>query len=214
MNTIKKLLIAVLAIVATVGIANANTIITLAEPVVGYQQQENSPCIFGEHSCKNPANFSETMLPNQGNVSKYDQDSNLYTVGLIRSIVGNSFYVGVDISQNNEVQKLILFNMSINGNIDFTTNFSGPVNVPPTSIGGNGNGWADYILVGFDLTDYAATDPVKFHVTMDPVSPSTEQFFLISTNNPGQVPEPTSLLLLGTGMMALGLASIRRKSKR
>jgi len=128
-----------------------------------------------------------------------------------------SFIIGIDINQANVVQTLGFFGMYVNGNLVAQYNPSSPTPVPPTSGGGNGNGWADYLLTGFSLAGFQPTDDVQFKVTMPLVNDGREQFFLISTESPEpppQVPEPATSALIGGGLIGLGLLSRRFRKQQ
>lgn len=193
---------------AALGTASANTI-TL-DPVVTFhlwQQVTNTPCVIGDLSCNN-AVLAETILP--AGASSYDAVSPLYLVSDIRAAVGNDFFMGVDVNQDGDAQTLSLFTMSINGVVVDSFNPASPASIPPTVGGGNGNGYADYILGNFSsLAPFAATDTIQFHMIMPVANDGREQFFLIAT--PVENPEPMTVALVGTGLFGLGLAARRRR---
>jgi len=195
--------------IACAAVAHASTI-SISDVTVlhQYQQTTNSPCVFDNSSCNQPAGFPAALLPV---ASSYDQDSLTYTVGQIRAIVGDSFFVGMDVNQTSTNQKLSLFSMSIGGALTDSTNILtvGGMEVPPTVGGGNGNGYADYILTGFtSLAGLDANTTVTFHVTMPLVNDGREQFFLLS-NNASSVPEPITVALTGSGLLGLFLLKKR-----
>src|SRR6266851_7243876 len=197
----------VCAMAAQAGTILLNPVLTVHQ----YQQTTNSPCVIGDPSCNNPATFPNfTIFPI---ASSYDSLSPVYTVADIRGVVGDSFFMGMDINQTDVTQTLSLFTMLINGGVVDTYTGS-PTLVPPTTGGGNGNGYADYTLTGFtSLASYSATDTVQFHVIMPLVNDGREEFFLISNGGGGgggqAVPEPVSFLLAGSGL--IGLYFIRRR---
>ena len=195
--------------IACAAVAHASTI-SISDVTVlhQYQQTTNSPCVFDNSSCNQPAGFPAALLPV---ASSYDQDSLTYTVGQIRGIVGDSFFVGMDVNQTSTNQTLSLFSMSIGGVLTDSTNILtvGGMEVPPTVGGGNGNGYADYILTGFtSLAGLDANTTVTFHVTMPVVNDGREQFFLLS-NNASSVPEPITVALTGSGLLGLFLLKKR-----
>lgn len=206
-----------LLFLAVADLAEANTVIltpVTAPPL--YQQTTNNPCVIGESSCKQPAGFAETDLP-AGSTSSYDALSPVYTVGQIEAIVGDSFMIGVDINQANEVQTLSLFEMLINGSVVDTYSSTPAFAVPPTTGGGNGNGWADYTLNNFaSLASYSSTATVQFHVVMPLVNDGAEQYFLISNGGGGgtlgDTPEPLSLFLMGGGLLGVGILGKFRRA--
>jgi hypothetical protein len=200
--------------------ASASTILNLHAlgGLEQYQQTINSPCVIGDPSCstqnKLPAGWPDaTIFP--ANDDTFDGFSPVYQVSQIRAVVGDTFFVGLDINQNGDAQTLNLFEMLINGTVVST--FTGPALVPPTEGGGNGNGYADYTLTGFSLAALSATDQVKFHAVMSGLNDGREQFFLISDGGGGGggsvTPEPGTLAMLGVASLALGIRGFRRVRK-
>jgi len=118
----------------------------------------------------------------------------------------------MDVNQTSTNQTLSLFSMSIGGVLTDSTNILtvGGMEVPPTVGGGNGNGYADYILTGFtSLAGLNANTTVTFHVTMPLVNDGREQFFLLSNGGLTPTPEPISVALTGSGL--LGLLFLRKR---
>lgn len=209
-------LFVLLLALAALASATPLTLVAVEDPGPYYQQTTNNPCVIGEPSCKSPAGWTFTELPTQGNPSSYtDIPSPTYTVSQITNIVNSaSFKIGVDVNQatGKDVQTLGFFGMYVNGNLVADYSPSSPTPVPPTSGGGNGNGWADYLLEGFSLAGFQPTDSVYFKLTMPLVNDGREQFFLISESTPEpppEIPEPTTSALIGGGLIGLGLLSRR-----
>lgn len=202
----KKIGLAVILLAGTV--AYADTITLVSEPNKNYQQTTNSPCVIGNSSCKNPVGLDYTLI--QSNVSNYpNTQSPTYTVSQIEGIVNSTaFWVGIDVNQTDVPQTLGYFDMYVNG-LKVAGYDPATATLIPTN--NNGNGYADYLLEGFSLAGFGATDPVYFTMAMPIADDGAEQFFLIGAQAPpSAVPEPSTITLLGTGLVsAAGL--LRRK---
>jgi len=199
----KKTLFAVIALLVGSVAANANTLTLTAVNGNLYQQTVQSPCIFSNPSCQN-GTFNTTDLPTGGNVSGYNSLSPVYSGATILGIIGtgNSITLGIDINQasGQPAQTLTTFEMLKNGVVvDTFTGSTGNV-----AAGNNGNGYADFILTGF--SSFLSTDTIQFHLVFNDANDGTENVFLIggtSTN----VPEPSSLMTLGFGLLILAFTS-------
>lgn len=216
MNNIRTALVlsCLALLIACAAAATPLTLTAVVTPGPYYQQTTNNPCVIGEPSCKGPAGWTWTDLPTQGNPSSYtDIVSPTYTVAQIVGIVNSTaFKIGVDVNQADDPQDLGFFGMYVNGVLVADYSPASPTSVPPTSGGGNGNGWADYLLEGFSLAGYQSTAQVYFKLTMPVVNDGREQFFLISEESeepPPPIPEPTTSALIGGGLIGLGLLSRR-----
>lgn len=212
--------------------ANTLTLDAVISPPKAYQQTTNRPCVIGENSCTYVAPFGgDANAVIQDNNSALDITSARFQVSTIRALfggTGNNFMVGFDVNQTSTTQTFSYFAMLVNGNIiDSYGSIGGAgVQVPMTTGGGNGNGYADYLIRNFtSLAGFNATDIVTFRAIMPLTNDGKEQFFLIETAgqppcvgictpdpNLFGAPEPASLVLMGTGLAALAFRLRRRRA--
>ncbi|MBK5292807.1 MAG: PEP-CTERM sorting domain-containing protein [Acidobacteriia bacterium] len=209
LRTFKKCLAPALLTIAAAGSLVASTIVLTPVVIVHqYQQTTNSPCIIGESSCNQGTFVQPTLLdPNAGS---FDELSPEYTVAYLLGFGYDNFFVGLDVNQSDVVQQLNLFEMLVNDVAVDTFSSSGTL-VPPTVGGGNGNGYADYLLTGFtSLSSLNSDDIITFRAAMKVVNDGREQFFLIAApplQDPpvdDAVPEPASIALVGAGLALVG----------
>src|SRR4051812_19524576 len=169
-----------------------------------FQQQQNSPCVVGDNSCKQPAGFGSTLLTVDAN-NEETGTSPAYTLAQLTSVVGAglSFTVGIDVNTTSALphETLVSFETFICNSAgnncvrDDADSYLGP-SVQLADVN-NGNGFSDDLLKGFNLTgDLTGNNTVKFAVDVTHAFDGLEQFFLISsTATP--VPEPASLAIFG-----------------
>ena len=169
-----------------------------ASPI--FQQQLNSPCVIGNPSCQNPAGFSYTLIP--ANTDAADLLSPVYTVNQIRGLAGDLFLIGIDLQEPDDDYGLDYFSLLIDGVTEFE--YTGGL----IGINNHGNGFSDWALSGFDLSNFAGTSSVQFVLHYSDAQAAREQFFLAARSS--AVPEPFSASLLGLG----ALAALRRRVNR
>ena len=231
-NILKLSLAGTLAIGLTVALPGAAAAVplTITGPVttntVGPQSTSN-PCIIAGTNCSQPDFMGYNNFTQAGNISSFNMFSTTptatvadgvqgtpYTVGqLTNGLNSNSFIVAIDVNTTGAAgEMLTAFEVIIGGVVAY--NYQGPpLNIG--NVGNNGNGFGDYFTSVISLAGLAPSTTVLFHAVWNTASDGAESFFIIPTTSQGNpIPEPASLLLLGTGLSGWALARRRKKAQK
>jgi hypothetical protein len=173
----------------------------------------------GTYDLTSPVPFNGNVINTQTK-GKFIDDNGPYIVSTGIGVGGedtipSKFTIAIDMNYAKNPETLVFFKtwLSADGGTTWAvnTNYS---YIPGTAFtlaaGNNGNGFSDAILTGFDLSAFSGQQ-VFFEVKWSGDADGMEQFFIVPSGTAAAVPEPISLLLLGTGL--IGLVAVRRFKK-
>jgi len=141
-----------------------------------------------------------------------------YTVGQIGAALLDNFTFGVAIDVNSAEGKppmtldsFRLFRVDANlTTIDVLAHYDGPTLMPDLQ---QGNGFADYILTGFDLSGLNLGDRLIFRATFSGGTDGGESFYLVAQQVPGPIAGAGIPGILAGCMALWGLARNRKRKK-
>ena len=198
--------------------------LTYDDTLKDIQQTANNPCIIGSPSC--PDSFPHTEVP--GGPGNRDLESPEYTVSQLTGVTGSPLVtVLIDVNQaggsaETDPISLDAFEVYINGTLEFALT---PVpQIVPLTGSLSGNGYSDGGITGIDLSLFDPTDTVVFHAVWSQATNGQETFFISGAEAvpcdetpegcPPIVPEPASLMLLGSGLAAVAVRVRRSRATR
>jgi len=217
--------LAILAVlIGSAALSNASPVMLTVTQVIGkqYQQNEQNPCIFESMNCHNPASFPAQAVPGMGNITDWDLFSLTYSGSQLDAFLGTpgSLGIGLDLNNNANPQSLVIFEMYIGdptnaANLVACLTLDCSATNMVLSSPNNGQGWADFLITGFPT--YSPNDQITFRWAFgttlggtDAANDGPDNAFVIGATS--YVPEPTTWLLMGSGLLAIGL--LRRRQHR
>jgi hypothetical protein len=193
-------------------------------------QSASDPCIIcATTQAHNPVGFGYNNFDSTGNDSSFNLfSSNItgafgngdditvtpYTSGELRNFLASlgftvSFGVAIDINTaatpNNgktpeTLEEFRLIDLDLPAGQRVIFDIDGPIALPDIR---NGNGTADYLISGFDLSSVGINDRLLFQASWDHATDGGESFYIIPIVTQVEVPEPRSLAIFGTMLLML-----------
>jgi hypothetical protein len=175
--------------------------------------QAHNPAGFGFNNFINTGhtdagNFFSTALVGGSLASGDEVDAVPYTVGQIGSALADhlSFGVAIDVNSAQGAAPMTLDEFRLwrvdtnNTNIDLLSFFDGPFLMPDIR---TGNGSADYLLSGFDLSGLNIGDRLIFQAQFHGGTDGGESFYIVPQVS-ADTPIPAAALLFPAGVVGVG----------
>ena len=183
-------------------------------------QQAHNPIDFGFNNFVSTGsttggNFFSTALVGGSLASGDEAGAVPYTAGQIITALADrvTFGVAIDVNsaQGAAPMTLDVFRLwrvdGSNNNIELLSFFNGPYLLPDIR---TGNGSADYVLTGFDLSGLQLGDRLIFQAQFSGATDGGESFYLVPLAVPGPLVGAGIPGIVAAGLMLLGLARRRR----
>ncbi len=193
---------------AALGLSQATagtiTLVILAPDDAVFQQTAASPCVIGGENCLN-GDFPYTVAGAGGGGAEFVETSPLYTLDQVLGVtMATNFTVALDYNDSAEPQILRLFEVTYYSGADGSGEIGTEAYTGPTELktNNNGVGFSDFLLEGFMIPD--GTQSLQFQAEWFNNSGADRYFLIGGDQGPAPIPEPSTVLLLGVGLCALG----------
>jgi hypothetical protein len=230
----RKLLLATTAFIALAAVTPANAAVLNVDPLqVLVSQSLSNPCIICGTNVQQPAGFGFNNYVAQGNQTALTLYStnvtgalgdgvqgaflNNYTASQLTGFFGNNltFGVAIDVNAGNPnlgpmvLESFQLIDLGLVGVGDETilAQTSGPVAIQDIQ---NGNGFADYIITGFNLAGVQPGDRLVFRAQFSNMSDGPDSFYLVAQPAVAAVPELSTWLMMIIGFAGIGGLAYRK----
>jgi hypothetical protein len=189
--------------------AAATLELVASPPATVVQQTSANPCLYGGSNCQVPAGWNLLPAVTGGGSSFNGSITYDLTLTPYSDVFGmGAFLIGVDVNDTQRAQTLNSLEVTFNTGAQYTLN-PVPVSLPNSA---NGVGFSDFIIQltgGGAIPVPTGATSVTFALQLSGLNDGPDRFFVIPQAS--EVPEPGSLLLMGTALCAAGIARWRQK---